>query len=383
MSLIADALKAAQGQRGEGDRARATIARRIIAADLPPAALRGGMARTLTRGGEGAPRHLRIAAVLFGAVLVGAVTFVAVASPPAAAPPVGELAPGAAALVDPNRATVDPGVAAAAARQLGVPDHGSPAPPPLPAAFEEPAGGEEPSLAAGESRTPEQQPEPAPAAAQPLAAEPRAEPARGPGRFQLTVENRAVPTVDLAGEAVAAQRQGDPRRAIELFRAALRDGGEDAEILNRLGGAHQTLGELGEAREAFRRAIAARPGFAAPWSNLGVVLLAEQKPREAQLAFAEAVRLDPSNLGARVNLAILYQGQGLLAEARSLLQGVLRADGHHAEAHYAMGRLLEQEGDRLGAIRHYQLFLANGAAFPHLEGPVRDRVRHLSGDAGG
>jgi tetratricopeptide (TPR) repeat protein len=377
LSLIADALKAAQEQRG-GNASRVAAARTVLGGP-PGERRRAAPARLVERGGWQAPRKLQLALVAFGLTVAGAAGFLALAP----APLVESGAPELAAVTSPMLAA---GGVQTVVRPLAAQE-----------TLESP-GGEREALVAGWAWEMEDDgleplaPPSLPVSAAEIAGEaplPRArgverEPAPHPGpepRFQLTVEPR--PT-SAAGSAVELARTAfdrrDYRTAITGLRAALLESGEDPELLNRLGSAHQALGELPEARDAYRRAVAARPGFSAAWSNLGVVLQAQGQAREAQLAFAEAVRLDRGNEGARVNLAILHQGQGLTSEARSLLEEVLRGNARHAEAHYALGRLLEQEGDRLGAVRHYQLFLTHGVGrFPQLEPQVLERVRLLSG----
>jgi predicted Zn-dependent protease len=96
-------------------------------------------------------------------------------------------------------------------------------------------------------------------------------------------------------------------------------------------------------------------------------------------ALQEAVRLDPTNSGAKVNLAIQLHAAGALADARRLLDEAVRADPAMAEAHYELGRVLEKQNDRAGAIREYGIFLRTaGGRFPALEQAVRSRLTALS-----
>ena len=97
-------------------------------------------------------------------------------------------------------------------------------------------------------------------------------------------------------------------------------------------------------------------------------------------ALQEAVRLDPSNSGAKVNLAIQLHAAGQIADARRLLDDAVRADPAMAEAHYELARVLEKLNDRAGAIREYKIFLTiAGGRFPALEQAVRSRLVRLEG----
>lgn len=380
MSLIADALKAAQEERAPRGAGRASSPRRAVAA----AALRGPApvrARGGRRSGPPLPPGLRVALGAFGAAVVAAGTLVAVA----------------------------PGGSATLEREMGLPDAvetvaaGFALPAPVPAAAgpldgraarvdevtgppalefpEESAESPGPEVddaprpepvedAAGSSPTPP----PAPADATPSA------PSAAAGRFELTVRNGGPSRSRAFADAVAAQRRGDFGAAAALYEQVVAADPAHAEAYNNLGATHQARGDLEAARDAYRRALAAQPRYAAAWSNLGVVLGSLGDDAEAQTALAEAIRLEPGNAGAKVNLALLYQRQGLVADARRILVEVVAAAPRLAEGQYALGRVLEQEGDTPGAVRHYQLFLeAAQGRFPQLEPAVRQRVDQLGG----
>jgi Flp pilus assembly protein TadD len=198
------------------------------------------------------------------------------------------------------------------------------------------------------------------------------------GTFSLRLEGARQRGDGTFEEALAAHRRGDYRQARELYLRVLVVDPGDAEAHNNLGMAQRALGEAGSARRSFQRALELEPGFAAAWSNLGVLLSALGETDNARAALQQAIRLDPANAGARVNLAILNHGLGLLAEARGLLEEALRMAPAQPEAHYALARVLEESGDRDGALRHYRLFLATGAGrFPELDAMVRQHLMAL------
>ena len=106
-----------------------------------------------------------------------------------------------------------------------------------------------------------------------------------------------------------------------------------------------------------------------------MVLAQQGRTQEAMTALQEAVRLDPANSGAKVNLAIQLHAAGDLASARSFLEEALRSDPASAEAHYELGRVLDKLNDRAGATREFTLFLSTaGGRFPAQEQAVRARL---------
>jgi tetratricopeptide (TPR) repeat protein len=378
MSLIADALKAAQESRSGGGAAvqRTAVAKRILA---PPA--RGA---SIERG-PAIPTQVRIALAVFGAAAAVSAAVVLSASRMGAAdaPEVRPLAVNSLMDSPPSGSA---GAAITDGDDAGAPEQQvessaavtSDAPPSSTTAASEAS---RPSAAAERPRV-EQANDPNPGATTSRTDAPAAAPRREEDApaFELRLSTPARTSRQWFDAALAAQRRRDYGAAIQLYERTLQEDPENAEALNNLGTVYQASGDPGRAREAFRRAISVQPAYAAAWSNLGVALGGMNEISQAQAALAEAIRLDPGNHGAKVNLALQYQKQGLVGEARRLLEEVVQAAPAMAEAYYALGRLNEEEGDSAGAVRQYQLFLSTGAGrFPALEAAVGQRIRQIGG----
>ena len=202
----------------------------------------------------------------------------------------------------------------------------------------------------------------------------------GGGRLQITVD-RPVPGAQGTGlfeQGLAAQRRGDYETAKNRYLQATYDQPRNLDLWNNLGTVYRALKDLSGAEGAFRTATEIDRSFAPAWSNLGLVLGQQGRAQEAMTALQEAVRLDPSNTGAKVNLAIQLHTAGALADARKLLEEAVRSDPAMAEAHYELGRVLEKANDRVGAVREYRIFLSTaGGRFPALEQAVRSRLVRL------
>ena len=202
----------------------------------------------------------------------------------------------------------------------------------------------------------------------------------GGGRLQITVDRPAQGSQGsgLFEQGLAAQRRGDYETAKNRYLQATYDQPRNLELWNNLGTVYRALKDLSGAEGAFRTATEIDRAFAPAWSNLGIVLAQQGRAQEAMTALQEAVRLDPANIGAKVNLAIQLHAAGAIADARSLLEEAVRADPAMAEAHYELGRVLEKANDRAGAIREYRIFLSTaGGRFPALEQAVRSRLVRL------
>ncbi|MBW3628443.1 MAG: tetratricopeptide repeat protein [Gemmatimonadetes bacterium] len=375
MSLIADALRAAQTERAQPGVASGT-AQRVIAGTM----LRSNAgARVVNRRPFAVPKPIGLASAMFGLALVAAAGVVAVA-PGGTRPrsPVGETLRQATsrttALPTPRAEPVETSPAAhqplSARVSVGPLDgsRGSPAPP----AAGIPA---QPTAAAAISR----RPAPMESAGSPSGSG-QATMETG-GRFHITVSERTASATDLLAEAVAAHRRGELSRAVPLYERVLAVEPRNGPALRNLGAAHEALGQPTLARDAFRRAIDVNARDASAWSSLGSVLSTLGQAQAAQAALGEAIRLDASNSGAKVNLANLYLGEGLASDARRLLDEVVLVDPVHPEAHYALGRLLEGTGERREAIERYRSFLEHaGGRFPQQETLVRTRIQQLVGN---
>lgn len=197
------------------------------------------------------------------------------------------------------------------------------------------------------------------------------------GRLQITVDRQTggSQTSGLFEQGLAAQRRGDYETAKNRYLQATYEQPRNLELWNNLGTVYRALRDFSGAEGAFRTATEIDRNFAPAWNNLGLVFAQQGRAQEAMTALQEAVRLDPRNSGAKVNLAIQLHASGALLEARRLLEEAVRADPAMAEAHYELGRVLEKQNDRAGAIREYRIFLTTaGGRFPALEQAVRSRL---------
>jgi Tfp pilus assembly protein PilF len=210
-------------------------------------------------------------------------------------------------------------------------------------------------------------------------ADTEAPPAREPvqaGRLRIAVDQPAnIDAARLFQQAVAAHRAGDLSRARSAYERVLVLVPSDVDVMNNMAVLLSSLREFDSAEELLRRAVGIAPSNASIWNNLGSVLRERGRPSDAIAAFQRAIAIDPRHQGARVSLAQQYLAINALTEARALLDDVLAVNPALAEAQYALGQVLELQGDRAGAIRAYTAFVR--VAPPRLAAHV-ERVRlHL------
>ena len=89
----------------------------------------------------------------------------------------------------------------------------------------------------------------------------------------------------------------------------------------------QSAARLGEAIDAYRRAIAIDPGHANAHDNLGVLLRASGEPQQAEAAYRTALQLNPAHIDAWTNLGILLNALKRTRGSRGVL-----LESHYVEA---------------------------------------------------
>lgn len=201
------------------------------------------------------------------------------------------------------------------------------------------------------------------------------------GTLDIAVESpRNSDAARLFSEAVAAHRAGALDVARPLYERVLAITPNDGDALNNLGVILSGERQFDRALELLRRATAVVPRNAGVWNNIGAVLREQGNSAEAITAFRQALAIDPTHHGARVGLAQQYLATNLPQMARDLLADVLKGHPSLPEAHYTLGQVHEQLGDRAAAIASYSAFIRYAPArlAQHVE-LVRRRVDMLAG----
>ena len=201
------------------------------------------------------------------------------------------------------------------------------------------------------------------------------------GTLDIAVEApRNREAARLFSEAVAAHRAGALDVARPLYERVLAITPNDGDALNNLGVILSGERQFDRALELLRRATTVAPRNAGAWNNIGAVLREQGNSPEAISAFRQSLAIDPAHQGARVGLAQQYLATNAPQMARDLLTDVLKSHPSLPEAHYTLGQVHEQLGDRAAAIASYSAFIRYAPArlAQHIE-LVRRRVDMLAG----
>jgi tetratricopeptide (TPR) repeat protein len=119
----------------------------------------------------------------------------------------------------------------------------------------------------------------------------------------------------------------------------------------------ETGAPIGEAVQAYRKAIEANPHAAGALVNLGTILFRMRKLGEAEQYYARAVEADPGYPLAHFNLGNLYDEQGKPEQARKYYLSAIKLNPRYADAHFNLALLCERNNEVLRAIGYWQSYL--------------------------
>ena len=137
-------------------------------------------------------------------------------------------------------------------------------------------------------------------------------------------------------------------------------------------------GQVQEACDSFRRALAINPDFVGALGNLGIALKDQGSWGEAVACFTRALALDPFHGNTHNNLGFGARAQGKFTDAIACYREALRLNPAHAEAHNNLGNVLMATGAMEEAAACYEKALGLKPGFPLCAN--RGLLRLLLGD---
>ena len=114
--------------------------------------------------------------------------------------------------------------------------------------------------------------------------------------------------------------------------------------------------DLPEAIAAYRCAIEAAPGLAAPYLNLGRLLHEQGDLAAAEELYRQARSRCPEDATATFNLGVVLQDGERWREAAHAYRRAIELDADYADAFYNLAAVYEQLGDRAVALQTLQAY---------------------------
>ena len=117
-------------------------------------------------------------------------------------------------------------------------------------------------------------------------------------------------------------------------------------------------GRLGDAMEAYRKAVQLDPSFFEAYYNLGLAAYKMRALPESLSAYETALSINPTSVNARYNFALALQRGGYYEDAVAELEKLIQANPDEPRAHLLLARLYaETLGEPALARPHYRKVL--------------------------
>lgn len=171
-----------------------------------------------------------------------------------------------------------------------------------------------------------------------------------------------VDTIHLLG--LALWQSGTPEEGLALVEKAAKAAPDQPSIQNNLGGMMMAHRRFRDAERAFRRALAAKPDMPDAWSNLAAVLMEQNRPADAEAAAQRATGLAPERADGWSNLGAALVELARPAEAEAALRRALTLRPDFAMAHANLGNLLRRQGRMAEADECFRHALALDPSLP-------------------
>jgi tetratricopeptide (TPR) repeat protein len=136
------------------------------------------------------------------------------------------------------------------------------------------------------------------------------------------------------------------------------------------------------AEHQFALATRVKPDFARAWNNLGVARARLGRRGDARDAYRRAIAIDATFASPRLNLGVLLLEAGEVEAAVEQLEAAARLDPLAPNVQYELGLARMRQGDREGAVKALERAVSLRGGWPAAQA-VLDRIGGAGGaDAG-
>lgn len=183
--------------------------------------------------------------------------------------------------------------------------------------------------------------------------------------------------LELTGDVLRARRF--PEDAVEFYLAALKRGGQEAALMNKLGIAELELRNVPIARAYFQRVVLLERKNARAWNNLGAVEYSDGRLRSAISDYGHAIKLNPEEATYHSNRGTAYFEAKNFERARREFDVAFRLDpqlmdhtgtaglevhmlspSDHARYLFELARLYAHRGDEIQMLHYLQMSSEGG-----------------------
>jgi len=166
--------------------------------------------------------------------------------------------------------------------------------------------------------------------------------------------------------------RGEKDRALEELRTAAEKNPYNPNPLSVLGDYLEQENKLKEAEDHYQQAVAIDGKHAASWHRLGRVQVKRGEARPGLLSLARAVELDPEDPAYLVSLAEAHEREHRVLEAINLYEQASVLDPDRVDLYVKLGDLYSQKEMFSEAVNRYWSALSIKGDDPHVHRRLRD-----------
>ena len=170
--------------------------------------------------------------------------------------------------------------------------------------------------------------------------------------------------IDLLKLAIEYQQAGQLEEAENLSRQAIAQNPQNAEAFYFLGVMATQQKKVEEAVLNFRQAIAVQPNYLAARNNLAVVLVQQGKNEEAIAELHQIIALNPNYIEAYKNLGNILLGQRRLDEAIAQFKIAISHQPNSINSYIDLGKALKEKGQLTEAIATFNRAINLNPKYP-------------------
>ena len=172
-----------------------------------------------------------------------------------------------------------------------------------------------------------------------------------------------LPVQEIIIRGDQAFRNGDIDNALFEYVKALEVGGENADLLNKVGGIQTLKGNPQLAERAYRMSVAVDPDNAVSHEGLGLLLLRQKNYKEAAEHLNQAVIANPNSWRSLNGLGLIEDLKGKREQALEYYNKALVIAPRSPQVHNNLGYSHYLAGNWDDALKHFKMALNHDSKF--------------------
>jgi tetratricopeptide (TPR) repeat protein len=152
------------------------------------------------------------------------------------------------------------------------------------------------------------------------------------------------PAMELAARNFEAM--GEQAKALEIYKAALQNGGPSPDALRGIARIYWTQHDWDRALKSLHSLAAMDPNDPTIFVNMGRIYSFEQNLPSAEESFRRAAKLDPAMFEARLGLGQVLRREGDVGSALKELEAAARLDPKYPRTHYEISQIYKKMGKK-------------------------------------